>query len=223
MPESAPYGRIEASTVPPLFPFESYLHVAICFIRAVCRSVSRCCSSGGRGSDADAETRVRPALRVLHARSPRPRCMATTCAGLLTCPERCDQCVCVWRCAALHAAPGDVRAPPLRNTSRRSRVRTPGAPCDKPSPSPRSPLRREAKPGRSWRSAWGCRPVAIRGSRRIRGSEFPTRKTPRVLGLDDCAWKKADRYGTLLVDLEARCPVDLLASSGSRFRGPLVT
>jgi transposase len=31
-----------------------------------------------------------------------------------------------------------------------------------------------------------------------------------VLGLDDFAWKKGDRYGTLLVDLEARCPVDLL-------------
>jgi transposase len=41
--------------------------------------------------------------------------------------------------------------------------------------------------------------------RLIRSSE-----TPRVLGLDDFAWKKGDRYGTLLVDLEARCPVDLL-------------
>jgi hypothetical protein len=47
--------------------------------------------------------------------------------------------------------------------------------------------------------------------RLIRGSEIPKRKTPRVLGLDDFAWKKGDRYGTLLVDLEARCPVDLLA------------
>src|SRR2546425_2266065 len=47
--------------------------------------------------------------------------------------------------------------------------------------------------------------------RLIGGSEIPKRKTPRVLGLDDFAWKKGDRYGTLLVDLEARCPVDLLA------------
>src|SRR5207244_13423366 len=47
--------------------------------------------------------------------------------------------------------------------------------------------------------------------RLIRGSEIPKRKTPRVLGLDDFAWKKGDRYGTLLVDLEARCPVDLLS------------
>jgi transposase len=44
----------------------------------------------------------------------------------------------------------------------------------------------------------------------MRRSEIPKRKTPRVLGLDDFAWKKGDRYGTLLVDLEARCPVDLL-------------
>ena len=47
--------------------------------------------------------------------------------------------------------------------------------------------------------------------RLMRSSEIPKRKTPRVLGLDDFAWKKGDRYGTLLVDLEARCPVDLLS------------
>jgi transposase len=47
--------------------------------------------------------------------------------------------------------------------------------------------------------------------RLIRGATLPKRQTPRVLGLDDFAWKKGDRYGTLLVDLEARCPVDLLA------------
>jgi transposase len=47
--------------------------------------------------------------------------------------------------------------------------------------------------------------------RLIRSSTLPKRKTPRVLGLDDFAWKKGDRYGTLLVDLQARCPVDMLA------------
>ena len=34
--------------------------------------------------------------------------------------------------------------------------------------------------------------------------------TVRVLGLDDFAWKKGRRYGTLLVDLEARKIIDLL-------------
>jgi transposase len=47
--------------------------------------------------------------------------------------------------------------------------------------------------------------------RLIRSSEIPKRKTPRVLGLDDFAWKKGDRYGTLLVDLEAHSPVEVLA------------
>ena len=55
VPESAPYGRIEASTVLPLLTFESCFHVTIRFILAVCRSVSRCCSSGGRGRDSGAE------------------------------------------------------------------------------------------------------------------------------------------------------------------------
>jgi transposase len=35
--------------------------------------------------------------------------------------------------------------------------------------------------------------------------------TPRVLGVDDWAWCKGQKYGTILVDLERRCVIDLLA------------
>jgi transposase len=34
--------------------------------------------------------------------------------------------------------------------------------------------------------------------------------TPRVLGVDEWAWRRGQRYGTILVDLERHCVVDLL-------------
>src|SRR5258707_1213204 len=46
--------------------------------------------------------------------------------------------------------------------------------------------------------------------RLIRSTDVLTGKTPQVLGLDDFAWKKGERYGTLLVDLQAHSPVEVL-------------
>ena len=46
--------------------------------------------------------------------------------------------------------------------------------------------------------------------RRARACSLPEATTPRVLGVDDWAFKKRERYGTILVDLEKRQVIDLL-------------
>lgn len=51
--------------------------------------------------------------------------------------------------------------------------------------------------------------------RLIRDKETETVETPRVLGVDDWAWCKGRRYGTILVDLEKHQVVDLLSDRTS--------
>src|SRR2546422_65835 len=55
----------------------------------------------------------------------------------------------------------------------------------------------------------------IKGSRDtilrlVRKHERSPLKAPRVIGLDDWAWKRRQRYGTLICDLERGLPIDLL-------------
>jgi transposase len=45
---------------------------------------------------------------------------------------------------------------------------------------------------------------------RVRAVTVPAHPAPRVIGIDDWAWRKGNRYGTILVDLERHRVVDLL-------------
>jgi transposase len=46
--------------------------------------------------------------------------------------------------------------------------------------------------------------------RRVRSLPTPGYPPPHVVGIDDWAWRKGHRYGTLVVDLERGCPIDVL-------------
>jgi transposase len=39
---------------------------------------------------------------------------------------------------------------------------------------------------------------------------LPNGPAPEIIGLDDWAWRKGNRYGTIIVDLERGCPIDVL-------------
>jgi transposase len=64
----------------------------------------------------------------------------------------------------------------------------------------------------------GCRlatRLSIRTSpdtmlRRVKQKSIPESAPPKYVGIDDWAWRKAQRYGSILVDLETRQPIDLL-------------
>ena len=47
--------------------------------------------------------------------------------------------------------------------------------------------------------------------RRVRALPDPERPEPQVVGVDDWAWRKGHRYGSIVVDLERGCPIDVLA------------
>jgi transposase len=54
-------------------------------------------------------------------------------------------------------------------------------------------------------------PISARSLLRlVHGAPLPARGVPRVIGLDDWAWRKGHRYGTLIVDLETNNPIDVL-------------
>ena len=46
--------------------------------------------------------------------------------------------------------------------------------------------------------------------RLIRGLPLPPHPAPRVIGVDDWAWRRGQRYGTIVCDLERRRVIDLL-------------
>jgi transposase len=47
--------------------------------------------------------------------------------------------------------------------------------------------------------------------RRVRSLPDPEGPEPHVVGVDDWAWRKGHRYGSIVVDLERGCPIDILA------------
>ena len=67
-----------------------------------------------------------------------------------------------------------------------------------------------ARPGARVAAALGMPLSARTLLRLLHAAPCPPRPTPRVLGIDEWAWRRGQHYGTILVDLERGEPVDLL-------------
>ena len=63
----------------------------------------------------------------------------------------------------------------------------------------------------SQKLAMTCSPTTV--LRLVRQSPLPSSVPVRVVGVDEWAWRKGQRYGTLFVDLEKHLPLDLLADA----------
>lgn len=63
----------------------------------------------------------------------------------------------------------------------------------------------------SQKLAMPCSPATL--LRLIRQSQLPSSTHVRVVGVDEWAWHKGQRYGTIVVDLEQQRPIDLLADA----------
>lgn len=76
----------------------------------------------------------------------------------------------------------------------------------------------QAHTGLSLGGAAGARHLARQGApvsrntllRRVRRCALPQGTEPQIIGIDDWAWRKGHRYGTIVVDLERGCPIDVL-------------
>jgi transposase len=76
----------------------------------------------------------------------------------------------------------------------------------------------QAETGLALGGAAGARHLARQGLsvsrntllRRARRQALPEGPPPHVVGIDDWAWRKGHRYGTIVVDLERGCPIDVL-------------
>ncbi|MER9939270.1 hypothetical protein [Mesorhizobium sp. M0088] len=53
--------------------------------------------------------------------------------------------------------------------------------------------------------------------RMVRAAGFEPPQAPRVVGIDDWAWRKGQRYGTIICDLERNRVLDLLPGSKCRY------
>ena len=49
----------------------------------------------------------------------------------------------------------------------------------------------------------------------ILGTDSPLQVNPQIIGIDDWAWRKRHHYGTIIVDLQRRCVIDLLPDRSS--------
>ena len=198
----------------PSQPISNRVPGAVCCFRSSCWALPK----GAASSTPVLTSRTSPSIwrpppprRPAPSAAPTPAaCTAATPAGSTTCPVSAGACGFSSPSAASSAHSLTAHDASSPSASRGSPHRGHGPPTGSGRPRRTSARRWAARPVPASPHAWRITTSPDTLLRRVKGLKNEPTGTPRVVGIDDWAWRKGQCYGTIVVDLERSDVIDLL-------------
>ena len=187
---------------------------ASCCFRSSCWALPKGAASSvpvSMSSSSPSTWRSPPPRRPAPSAAPTPAaCTAGTPAGSTTCPVSAGACGSRSPSAASSAHSPTAHDASSPSASRGSPHRGHGPPTGSGRPRRTSARRWAARPAARLAARMGMTTSPDTLLRRVKRLKNEPAGPPRVVGIDDWAWRKGQRYGTIVVDLERSDVIDLL-------------